>query len=187
MKLTRLNLKAVGPFTDVVLDLAAGDQGLHLIYGPNEAGKSSALRALSHLLFGFPHLSEDNFVHPNDQLRVGGTLRRSNGEELAFVRRQYSANIRLISLISLVCARASISRMRAFWGLSVSAGIIPILSYSSRAITRPLPVRLERTKTGLEAGGADKTGLSASFSELEIRPAPVPANTMPLTPLDASA
>ncbi len=92
MKLTRLNLKAVGPFTDVVLDLTAGEEGLHLIYGPNEAGKSSALRALSHLLFGFPHLSADNFIHPNDQLRAGGTLRRSNGEELAFIRRRGKLN-----------------------------------------------------------------------------------------------
>ena len=73
MKLMTLNLKAVGPFTDVVLDLSGGEQGLHLIYGPNEAGKTSTLRALSHLLFGFPHLSADNFVHPNDQLRVGGS------------------------------------------------------------------------------------------------------------------
>ena len=67
----------MGPFTDVVLDLSAGEQGLHLIYGPNEAGKTSTLRALSHLLFGFPHLSADNFVHPNDQLRIGGKLRHS--------------------------------------------------------------------------------------------------------------
>ncbi|MFI5454470.1 MAG: AAA family ATPase [Isosphaerales bacterium] len=88
MKLTNLNLRAVGPFTGVVLDLSAGEQGLHLIYGPNEAGKTSALRALSHLLFGFPHLSADNFVHPNDQLRVGGKLRQSDGEELEFVRRR---------------------------------------------------------------------------------------------------
>ena len=71
MKLTTLNLKAVGPFTGVVLDLSAGEQGLHLIYGPNEAGKTSTLRALSHLLFGFPQRSADNFVHPNEQLRIG--------------------------------------------------------------------------------------------------------------------
>src|SRR5208283_5537517 len=94
MKLINLNLKAVGPFTDVVLDLSRGEQGLHLIYGPNEAGKTSTLRALSHLLFGFPHLSADNFVHPNDQLRVGGKLRRSDGEDLEFIRRRGKNNLR---------------------------------------------------------------------------------------------
>jgi len=52
-------------------DGPAGDHGLHLIYGPNEAGKTSALRAVSHLLFGFPVRTPDDFVHPYDQLRVG--------------------------------------------------------------------------------------------------------------------
>ena len=75
-----------------MLDLSAGHEGLHLIYGRNEAGKTSALRAISHLLFGFPHLSSDNFVHPNDQLRVGGTLRHSNGEELEILRRRGRSN-----------------------------------------------------------------------------------------------
>src|SRR5580693_5782928 len=92
MKLMTLNLKAVGPFTDVVLDLSGGEQGLHLIYGPNEAGKTSALRAVSHLLFGFPHLSADNFVHPNDQLRVGGKVRHSDGDELELIRRRGNKN-----------------------------------------------------------------------------------------------
>jgi uncharacterized protein YhaN len=92
MKLMTLNLKAVGPFTDVALDLAGGSQGLHLIYGPNEAGKTSTLRAISHLLFGFPHLSADNFVHPNEQLRIGGKLRHSGGDELEMIRRRGNRN-----------------------------------------------------------------------------------------------
>jgi uncharacterized protein YhaN len=88
MKLIRLNLLAVGPFTGAVLDFSAGDHAIHLVYGANEAGKTSALRALTHLLFGFPHLSADNFVHPNDRLRVGGTLLRSDGEQLELIRRR---------------------------------------------------------------------------------------------------
>src|SRR5271167_4883411 len=92
MRLTTLNLMAVGPFTDVVLDLSGGEQGLHLIYGPNEAGKTSTLRALSYLLFGFPQRSADNFVHPNDQLRIGGKLRQKSGHELEIVRRRGQRN-----------------------------------------------------------------------------------------------
>jgi uncharacterized protein YhaN len=92
MKLLELNLRAVGPFSGVVLDLAGGEQGLHLIYGPNEAGKTSTLRALSHLLFGFPQRSADNFVHPNEQLRVAGRLRHSSGDELEIVRRRGQKN-----------------------------------------------------------------------------------------------
>lgn len=88
MKILRLDLRAFGPFTDVVLDLSGGQEGLHLIYGPNEAGKSSALRALRQMLFGIDPRTSDRFLHDYDKLRVGGTLRRSNGVELAFVRRK---------------------------------------------------------------------------------------------------
>ena len=50
------------------------------------------MRALSYLLFDFPHLSADHFVHPNDQLRVGGRLRHSIGEELEILRRRGKRN-----------------------------------------------------------------------------------------------
>jgi len=92
MKILNLKLQAVGPFSGVELAFSPCDQGLHVIYGPNEAGKSSALRALSYLLFGFPHLSTDCFLHPNEQLRVGGKLVRDDGEELEFVRRRGNRN-----------------------------------------------------------------------------------------------
>jgi uncharacterized protein YhaN len=92
MKLLSLNLKAVGPFTGVVLDFSAGDHGLHLVFGPNEAGKTSAMRALSYLLFEFPNVSGDDFVHPYDQLRVGGRLLRSDGDELEILRRKGRRN-----------------------------------------------------------------------------------------------
>ncbi len=92
MKILNLKLQAVGPFSGVELAFSRCDQGLQLIYGPNEAGKSSALRALSYLLFGFPHLSTDCFIHSNEQLRVGGKLVRDDGEELEFVRRRGNRN-----------------------------------------------------------------------------------------------
>lgn len=88
MRLLRFDLKAVGPFTGVSLDLSRGDHGLHLIHGPNEAGKSSALRALSYLLFGFPETAPDRFVHEYNQLRVGALLRHGDGAELEIVRRK---------------------------------------------------------------------------------------------------
>lgn len=88
MKLLELHLKAFGPFTDRRLDLSGGQEGLHVIYGPNEAGKSTTLRAVKALLFGFPARSEDGFLHDNPQLRVGGRLRLADGRELEFVRRK---------------------------------------------------------------------------------------------------
>ncbi|HYU34118.1 MAG TPA: AAA family ATPase [Thermoanaerobaculia bacterium] len=88
MRLLELYLKAFGPFTERRLDLSGGEPGLHLVFGPNEAGKSSALRALRALLYGFPKQTGDDFLHSYDQLRVGGRLRLADGSELAFLRRK---------------------------------------------------------------------------------------------------
>lgn len=46
MRLKRLDLKAFGPFTDQTIEFNSEEPGLHIIFGPNEAGKSSSLRAL---------------------------------------------------------------------------------------------------------------------------------------------
>jgi len=88
MRLKRLDLKAVGPFTGRTLEFNSEPPGLHIIYGPNEAGKSSSLRALKALLYGFPQQTADNFLHNYDQLLVGGCLKNSAGEELVFLRRK---------------------------------------------------------------------------------------------------
>jgi uncharacterized protein YhaN len=88
MKILEMNLIAFGPFTGICLDLSAGAQGLHIIYGPNEAGKSSALRALRQMLYGIPVRTDDAFLHPYGKLRIGGLLRHSDGTEIAFVRRK---------------------------------------------------------------------------------------------------
>jgi uncharacterized protein YhaN len=88
MKILRLDLRAFGPFTDVSLDLAAGSEGFHLVYGPNEAGKTSALRALRNLLYGIPANTEDDFIHKNRDLRIGAVLTRRDGQQLEIVRRK---------------------------------------------------------------------------------------------------
>ena len=88
MRIKYLQLKAVGPFTDRALHFDSPAPGLHIIYGPNEAGKSSSLRALKALLYGFPQQTPDNFLHTYDQLLVGGCLVNSDGEELHFQRRK---------------------------------------------------------------------------------------------------
>ncbi len=88
MRLLTLELLAYGPFTDRVLDLSAGKEGIHLIYGPNEAGKSVALRALTGFFFGIPSRTNDNFIHNNARLRIGAKILHSDGSELRAVRRK---------------------------------------------------------------------------------------------------
>jgi uncharacterized protein YhaN len=88
MRIDALHLKAVGPFTDRRLDFSAGEEGLHVVLGANEAGKSSMLRALRALLFGFHPQTADNFLHSYAELRVGATLRAACGESFTCYRRK---------------------------------------------------------------------------------------------------
>lgn len=92
MKILQMNLIAFGPFQDTLLELGDGDEGLHIIYGPNEAGKSSALRALRQMLFGIPERSLDDFIHPYAKLRIGAVIEQSDGTRLEFIRRKGRAN-----------------------------------------------------------------------------------------------
>ncbi|MFP4668553.1 MAG: AAA family ATPase [Desulfobacterales bacterium] len=92
MKIDALHLTAFGPFTDTTLDFSRGNPGFHLVYGPNEAGKSSALRALRALLYGIEERTPDSFIHPYSRLRIGGKLTADNGENLEIVRRKGRTN-----------------------------------------------------------------------------------------------
>jgi len=88
MKLARLLLQAFGPFTDKTLDFAASPSNLHLIYGPNEAGKSVALRAITDLRFGIPLRSPDDFIHATGQMRIAGLFIEDQGEPIGLIRRK---------------------------------------------------------------------------------------------------
>ena len=88
MRIKKLELTAFGPFTDQNLIFAGDGPGLHIIYGTNEAGKSSALRGLKALLYGFPERTSDNFLHPSAKLLVGGCLQSPTAGEICFVRRK---------------------------------------------------------------------------------------------------
>lgn len=88
MKIDHLDLIAYGHFKDQKLDLSSGDLGFHVIYGENEAGKSTALRALTAWLFGIPQRTDDNFLYAYEDLRIGGQLRSSTDKTLAFTRKK---------------------------------------------------------------------------------------------------
>lgn len=93
MRINQLNLIAFGPFTNYPpIDLSDGQEGLHIIYGRNEAGKSSALRALTSVLYGIDIRTKDNFVHANRDLKIGVIIQNSNGGSLEFIRRKGTKN-----------------------------------------------------------------------------------------------
>lgn len=101
MRILSLHLRAYGPFTDLLLELEqAPAPRLHLIYGPNEAGKSSTLRAIRRFLFGFAkddsqssvRASDDDFRHDRNRLRIGASLWNRQEQILSAVRRASGRN-----------------------------------------------------------------------------------------------
>ena len=90
MKIARLLLEAFGPFTENELTfLATGEDTapeLHLIHGPNEAGKSSALRAITDLRFGIPQQTPDRFLHDYGRLRIKGVFLDDRGQRRGLAR-----------------------------------------------------------------------------------------------------
>ena len=74
MRFARLSLERYGRFENCELDFRAGSPDLHVIYGANEAGKTTSLAAVSDLLFGFPTRSPYNFIFDYSLLRVGASL-----------------------------------------------------------------------------------------------------------------
>lgn len=89
MKFARLYLKAFGTFRDRVIDLPTGaGKDLHVIFGPNEAGKSTILRAVTGFLFGIPERTGDAFLHDYNALRVGATLMLADGTRMSAMRRK---------------------------------------------------------------------------------------------------
>lgn len=82
MRLRRLVLSRYGKFTDRTIDFGEAVPGLpdlHVVYGPNEAGKSTLFAGYLDLLFGIELQSRYGFLHPYETMRVGGCLELSTG------------------------------------------------------------------------------------------------------------
>lgn len=90
MRIAKLDLLAYGVFRGLELDLSA--PGVHVVFGRNEAGKSTTLRAITGLLFGIDVRTKDAHVHKPSELRIGGTLLTSDGTRVRVVRRKGASN-----------------------------------------------------------------------------------------------
>ncbi len=90
MRLAELTLERYGRFEGCSLTFRAGTPDLHVIYGANEAGKSTTMAAVSDLLFGFPPRSPQNYRFDYPLLRVGAVLEEDD-RRLACRRRKANA------------------------------------------------------------------------------------------------
>lgn len=76
MRIQRLSLDRFGQFTDRHFDFGSrGDRpDFHIIYGPNEAGKTTTMEAALRLFYGFPMRDGYAFKHQRPNLQVSATL-----------------------------------------------------------------------------------------------------------------
>ena len=107
MRLTSLRLERYGCFTDKELVFRPG-ASLHLVFGENEAGKSTSLSAITDLLFGIESRTAYDFQHPG-QLSLGGTIIDGDGQEFSFRRRKGTKNT-LLDLNGKAIAEDSLDR-----------------------------------------------------------------------------
>src|SRR3984957_13098665 len=92
MRLRRLDLTRYGKFTEHSIDFGEreiGQTDLHVVYGPNEAGKSTALAAFLDVLFGIEARSRFNFIHPYNAMQIGASLEFAGGvREFVRIKRE---------------------------------------------------------------------------------------------------
>ncbi len=85
MRIELIDLLRYGNFTDRPIALPKAACDIHVIVGPNEAGKSTLRSAVVDLLYGFPRSPPQAFLHPPNELRLGATIEHGD-DRLEFHR-----------------------------------------------------------------------------------------------------
>ncbi|WP_262271849.1 ATP-binding protein [Microvirga yunnanensis] len=168
MKFQSLHLERYGAFEDATLDFGGADVRLHIVYGPNEAGKSTVLSAIHDLLFGIPARTPYNFRHDYSKLRIGAKISNRAGKTLAFKRRKANSG----TLLTLEGAET----------LLPDTALTPFLEGTSRdTFSRMFGLDHERLRAGGEqmlrsggdltrnlfAAGSGLSGISAILQRLD--------------------
>ena len=87
MRIEQLVLKRYGHFTDFSLDFSPNNNAeskadnnttvkpdFHILYGPNEAGKSTTLAGITDLLYGLERVTPWKFLHGNELFEIEASL-----------------------------------------------------------------------------------------------------------------
>lgn len=87
MRLVELTLERYGAIAERTLAIPA-TAGLTVVYGANEAGKSTCLAALGDFLFGIPERTPHASLFGYDGMRLGATFTDSQGMQTTLRRRR---------------------------------------------------------------------------------------------------
>jgi len=87
MRLNELSFEKYGCYSERTITIPE-NAGLTVVYGLNEAGKSTCLEAIGDFLFGIPKSSPRGDTYGYPSMRIGAVMRLANGEILALRRRK---------------------------------------------------------------------------------------------------
>jgi len=97
VRLETIDLVRFGHFCGHKIDLPPRQPDYYLLYGENEAGKSTLLRAISALFFGVPAKTPDVHSCKASDLRIGATI--AEGKKRFAFRRRKGASGTLLNLL----------------------------------------------------------------------------------------
>jgi uncharacterized protein YhaN len=87
MRLTKLSLEKYGGCASREL-IIPKSAGLTVVYGANEAGKSTCLEAISDFLFSIPKNTQRGSFFGYDGMRIGASMLMADGSTLTLRRRK---------------------------------------------------------------------------------------------------
>ena len=165
MRFASLSLERYGRFENCELSFRTGSPDLHVIYGANEAGKTTSLAAVSDLLFGFQTRSPYNFLFDYSLLRVGAVL-EDDGRTFSCRRKKGSAGT-LVDSEERTLDEGSLLAMlrgqtRETFGLSFSLN-----QHGLRAGGRAMVEAQNDVGRALFAAGSGLTGVSDELALLD--------------------
>ena len=96
MRIDSIDLIRFGHFANREIEFPLQNPDYQLVYGDNEAGKSTLLRGISGLLFGIPTRTPDAHSCKSSELRIGAAI--SSGGKSFFFRRRKGTSGTLLNL-----------------------------------------------------------------------------------------
>ena len=128
MRFNYLKLEKYGVYADKRISLEEGP-GLIVVYGANEAGKSTCLAAISDFLFGIQRSSVYGQIFGYDQIRLEAALCLSNGRRVVLRRRKGTAKtltdengqVQDEAVLSSILGSTTRERFAALFGLGHAA------------------------------------------------------------------
>ena len=165
MRISALHLQAYGHFTGRSLVFGTAP-GMHMIYGDNEAGKSTALRALSSILFGYPHEVVDSFMHDAKDITLGADLVAKDGQTLSFQRKRRGKNA-LANTDGTPLDDATLVRMLGGISQAVFEKVFALDHHRLHDDARALLSEGGSLGFALAAAGSGLSGLKATLDQLK--------------------